>query len=146
MRVAGLFRRIAVCTALPVACAVWAHADGPESIEDLVCRVGRTRWTSNNSVELVVDPRKAWQARLDLVESARHHLLISTFAWHNDTYGRDFRKYLKDGSAERRVAEGTDVTVRVLGDASAFGCSAAPSTGSNERAPRCGVSTAVRGV
>ena len=120
MRVAGLFRRIAVCTALPVACAVWAHADGPESIEDLVCRVGRTRWTSTNSVKLVVDPREAWQARLDLVDSARHHLLISTFAWHNDTYGRDFRKHIKTVVHQRKT-EGTDVTVLVLGDASAFG-------------------------
>ena len=120
MRVAGIFRRIAVCTALPVACAVWAHAEGPESIEDLVCRVGRTRWTTTNAVELVVDPRLAWQARLDLVDSARHHLLISTFAWHNDTFGRDFRKHIKTVVHQRKT-EGTDVTVLVLGDASAFG-------------------------
>ena len=120
MRVEGLFRRIAVCTALPVACAVWAHAEGPESIEDLVSRVGRTRWTTTNAVELVVDPRLAWQARLDLVGSARHHILISTFAWHNDAYGRDFRQFIKTVVHQRKT-EGIDVTVRVLGDASAFG-------------------------
>lgn len=106
--------------ALAVAVAGLAHADESESIEDLVCRVGRTRWTSNNSVELVVDPRHAWQARLALVDSARHHLLISTFSWHNDTYGVDFRKYIV-AMQEQRKAEGTEVTVRVLADASAFG-------------------------
>ncbi len=120
MRVAGLFRRITVFAVVATAGAVCAFAENPESIEDLVCRVGRTRWTSNNSVELVVDPRHAWQARLDLVDSARHHILISTFAWHNDSYGRDFRNYIKTVVNQRKT-EGIDVTVRVLGDASAFG-------------------------
>lgn len=120
MREAGLFRRITVCAALTSGCAVWALAGSPESIDELVCRVGRTRWTFNNSVELVVDPRAAWQARLDVVDSARHHILISTFAWHNDTYGRDFRDYIKNVVHQRKT-EGTEVTVRVLGDASAFG-------------------------
>ncbi len=114
------FLRIAVWVALLAAAGGWAHAGDTESIEDLVCRVGRTRWTFNNSVELVVDPRAAWQARLDLVESARHHVLISTFAWHNDTYGREFREYLKT-VVSRRKTEGTEVSVRVLGDATAFG-------------------------
>ncbi len=120
MRVGDIIRRMTACTAVIAACAVWAHADGPESIEDLVSRVGRTRWTSNNSVELVVDPRVAWQARLDLVGTAKHHVLISTFAWHNDTYGREFRDYIKTVVHQRKT-EGAEVTVLVLGDASAFG-------------------------
>ncbi len=108
------------CAALAVACAAWAQADETETIEDLVARVGRTRWTANNSVELVVDPRVAWQTRLDLLESARHHILISTFSWHNDTYGRDFRNRIKT-VVHQRNTEGPEVTVRVLGDASTFG-------------------------
>ncbi len=120
MRVERLFLRMIVGAACTVSCTLWAHGGDPESIEDLVARVGRTRWTSNNSVELVVDPRHAWQARLDLVGSAKHHVLISTFSWHNDTYGRDFRDYIKTVVHQRKT-EGIDLTVRVLGDASAFG-------------------------
>jgi putative cardiolipin synthase len=120
MRTGSFCRCLVVCAAALAVPGGWAHAGDPESIEDLVCRVGRTRWTFNNSVELVVDPRAAWKARLDLTEWARHHLLISTFAWHNDSYGRDFRKIIAE-TMERRKAEGIDVSVRVLGDASAFG-------------------------
>jgi phosphatidylserine/phosphatidylglycerophosphate/cardiolipin synthase-like enzyme len=118
--VAGLFRRITVFAVVATAGAVCASAENPESIHDLVVRVGRARWTYDNSVELVSDPRQAWQARLDLVDSARHHILISTFSWHNDTYGKDFRRYLKE-AVRRRKEEGLDVSVRVLADASVFG-------------------------
>jgi phosphatidylserine/phosphatidylglycerophosphate/cardiolipin synthase-like enzyme len=93
---------------------------GEETIEDLVTRVGRARWTSGNSVELMADPRQAWRARLELTDSARHHILISTFSWHNDHYGKAYREYLME-TVQRRRAEGTDVTVRVLADASALG-------------------------
>jgi len=46
--------------------------------------------------------------------------MISTFSWHNDDYGRDFRHYVIS-TIERRKMEGTEVTVRVLGDAFTFG-------------------------
>jgi putative cardiolipin synthase len=120
MRTGRLCRWLVVCAAALAVPGGWVHSEDTESIDELVCRVGRTRWTFNNSVRLVVDPRVAWQARLDLAEWARHHLLISTFAWHNDSYGKDFRKIIAE-TMERRKAEGIDVSVRVLGDASAFG-------------------------
>jgi putative cardiolipin synthase len=94
-------------------------AGDAESLQDLVTRVGRARWTSDNSIRLLADPRDAWQARVELAESARHHILISTFSWHNDTSGKDFRDILI-GALEGRQAEGENLTVRVLADASAL--------------------------
>ncbi len=114
-----------VAARLLATAAVWfavapGAASGEESIEALVTRVGRARWTSGNTVELLADPRTAWTARLELVSAARHHLLISLFLWHNDTYGRAFREALREAT-ERRRDEGGDVTVRVLADASSLG-------------------------
>jgi phosphatidylserine/phosphatidylglycerophosphate/cardiolipin synthase-like enzyme len=91
-----------------------------ESIEDLVVRVGRARWTEDNAVELIDHPALAWRARVDLMENARHHLLISTFAWHNDEHGKRFRHLLQD-TIDRRKAQGLDLDVRILADASTLG-------------------------
>lgn len=97
----------------------FGHAAGEETVEELVTRVGRARWTTDNSVRLLVDPRDAWQARVELTQNARHHILISTFSWHNDPSGKEFRNILI-GALERRKAQGTNLTVRVLADASAL--------------------------
>ena len=120
----GLLSRIAA-VALVIAGAVGgvpnrATADDRESLEDLVVRVGRARWTHDNRVELLADPRRAWDARVELVESARHHILISTFSWHNDEYGKRFRRILAE-TVEQRRNSGHELTVRVLADASALG-------------------------
>lgn len=96
------------------------RAAAGESVRELVARVGRTRWTSGNSLELISDPRQAWQARLELTDSARHHILISTFSWHDDRYGEAFREYLLQ-TLDRRRAEGVEVAVRVLADAVPLG-------------------------
>ena len=96
-----------------------ALAGDEESIQELVTRVGRARWTTDNSIGLLADPRDAWRARVDLTRSASHHILISTFSWHNDTSGQTFRDILI-GALEERKAEGSDLTVRVLADASAL--------------------------
>ena len=99
--------------------AGWS-AEDPESIEELVVRVGRARWTRDNAVELLADPRLAWDTRLKLVAKARHNINISTFSWHNDTYGKEFRRVLGD-ALDRSKAKGEDLRVRVLADASALG-------------------------
>jgi putative cardiolipin synthase len=96
-----------------------ADAGEEESIQELVTRVGRARWTTDNSIQLLADPRDAWEARVDLALSAHHHIFISTFSWHNDTSGKAFRDILIE-TLERREAEGIDLNIRVLADASAL--------------------------
>jgi phosphatidylserine/phosphatidylglycerophosphate/cardiolipin synthase-like enzyme len=96
-----------------------AEAIDQKDAEELVTRVGRARWTEHNTVELLADPRRAWEARVDLAEAARHHLLISVFSWHNDQYGKRYRRILRARLKERK-REGAEFTVRVLADASAL--------------------------
>ncbi len=107
---------------LPLLLAAVAAAAGEplESVEDLVVRVGRARWTAGNSVELIADPRQAWQARLDMVESARHHLFISTFNWKKDERGTALRESLR-AAVEAQRAAGKRLDARVLVDASTLG-------------------------
>ena len=114
-----VFSRVVVYVLLTVSCCGFLHAGDEESLQELVTRVGRARWTFDNSIDLLADPRDAWQARVDLTESARHHVFISTFSWHNDTSGKDFRDILIS-SLKQRKAEEIDLDLRVLVDASAL--------------------------
>ena len=114
-----VFSRVVVYVLLTVSCCGFLHAGDEESLQELVTRVGRARWTFDNSIDLLADPRDAWQARVDLTESARHHLFISTFSWHNDTSGKGFRDILIS-SLKQRKAEEIDLDLRVLVDASAL--------------------------
>jgi len=114
-----VFPRVVAVVLLLVAGSGFANANDEESLQELVTRVGRARWTFDNSIELLADPRDAWQARVDLAQGADHHILISTFSWHNDTSGQAFRDILI-GALEQRKVEGTDLTIRVLADASAL--------------------------
>ena len=66
-----VFPRVVASVLLLVAGSGIAHADDEESLQELVTRVGRARWTFDNSIKLLADPRDAWQARVDLTESAR---------------------------------------------------------------------------
>ncbi len=111
--------RLTAIALLPILSSQIVVAGDGESIQDLVARVGRARWTYDNSVELLADPRDAWQSRIDLANNARHHILISTFSWHNDVSGNEYRDILID-ALERRRAEGLDLTIRVLADASSL--------------------------
>jgi putative cardiolipin synthase len=119
MKVGGVFPRVVTTFLLLVFGVGFALAGGEESLQEVVTRVGRARWTNDNSVQLLADPRDAWRARVELARSARHHVLISTFSWHNDTAGQEFRDILI-GALEQREAEGSDLTIRVLADASAL--------------------------
>ncbi len=112
--------RWVVASLMLVSAGGFALAAGEETIEELVTRVGRARWTYNNSVELLADPRVAWQVRVDMARGARHHILISVFSWHNDDYGRTFRAVLDETVKERKAAA-SPIMVRVLVDASALG-------------------------
>jgi phosphatidylserine/phosphatidylglycerophosphate/cardiolipin synthase-like enzyme len=93
---------------------------GGHGIEELVPEVGRTRWTPDNEIRLLVDPDEAWQARLELIESARHHIFFSTFSWHDDWYGREFAKRLAAVVQERRRSN-PGFVVYCLIDSSAMG-------------------------
>jgi len=111
---------LAVIAVGAVAClASPASAADGESLEELVTRVGRARWTFDNSVELLADPRDAWRERVDLTRGARHHVFVSAFSWHNDTSGKRFRDIMTETLEERR-GEGIDLDIRVLVDASAL--------------------------
>ena len=116
----GTISRVVAAVLLLVVAGGFADAADQETIEELVTRVGRARWTYDNSVELLADPRVAWQVRVDMAREARHHLLISVFSWHNDEYGRAFRTILGE-TLEERQAAGAAITVRILVDASALG-------------------------
>jgi len=124
--------RWVVAFLLLVAAGGFVFAGDEETIEELVTRVGRARWTYDNSVELLADPRVAWQVRVDMARGARHHILISVFSWHNDDYGRAFREILSNTIEERKAAASA-ITVRVLADASALG-QFSPSFSALERA------------
>ncbi len=119
MKWGGTFPRVVTGAVLLAAAGGLGFAGDQESLRELVTRVGRARWTSDNAVELLADPRDAWKARVELAEGARHHILISTFSWHNDRSGNEFRNILID-TVEARKARGVDFTVRVLADASAL--------------------------
>ena len=111
--------RWVVAFLLLVAVGGFVNAADEETIEELVTRVGRARWTYDNSVELLADPRDSWQAKAALIQNARHHVFISTFSWHNDKSGQGFRDILI-GGLDQRKAEGIDLNIRVLVDASAL--------------------------
>jgi len=94
--------------------AAWAAED--EDLTELVVRFGKTRWTEDNSIELLADPRRAWEARLDLLESAKSHIFISTYSWHDNEYGTRFRDALAEVVSSRRE-EGDEFMARCLADA-----------------------------
>ena len=113
MKGGRVFPRIVASVLLLVAASGIVQAGDEESLQELVTRVGRGRWTYDNSIELLADPRDAWQARVDLSQNARHHVFISTFSWHNDTSGKAFRDILIS-SLKQRKAEEIDLDLRVL--------------------------------
>jgi cardiolipin synthase len=113
--------RAAVAAVVLAGLAGLAVAEDPASAgQDVVSRLGQTRWTAGNSVRLLTFPEEAWQARLDLVARAQHHVFISTFAWHEDHYGDLFREHLARVVAERRRVD-PDFVVYCLVDAMARG-------------------------
>ncbi len=114
-----VFQRVVASAFLLVSVSGIMQAGDEESLQELVTRVGRARWTFDNSIKLLADPRDAWQSRVDLTESARHHVFVSTFSWHNDTSGKEFRDVLIDALKQRK-AEEIDLDLRVLVDASAL--------------------------
>jgi len=88
--------------------------------DEVVTRLGHTRWTHGNSVRLLVYPEESWQARVELVERAQHHVFISTFSWHEDQYGELFREHLARLVRARRQSN-PDFKVYCLVDAIARG-------------------------
>jgi cardiolipin synthase len=102
---------------------VLAAAPGRPAIaldDAAVARLGRTRWTQGNAVRLLVYPEESWQARLELVERAQHHVFISTFSWHEDRFGDLFREHLAQVVRARR-RQNPDFKVYCLVDATARG-------------------------
>ena len=103
-------------TALPAIAVILAATLGSASdLEDLLAREGKTRLLPGNHVELLLDGPESFERRLELIRSAEHHLLISSFIWRRDEYGLRFL----DAVAEqiRAVAdEGGHLEVLVILD------------------------------
>ncbi len=74
-------------TAIALATVVQCAA---ADLDDVPARAGKTVLHPGNRVELLLDGPEAFERRLDLVRSAEHHLLISTFIWRRDDYGLRF--------------------------------------------------------
>jgi len=78
-------------TALLVFAVILTALPGSASdLEKLLAREGKTRLLSGNQIEPLLDGPESFERRLDLVHSARHHLLISSFIWRRDDYGLRF--------------------------------------------------------
>jgi len=104
---------------------VGAIVAGPASawgddLERIVAEVGRTRWTQNNRIRLLVFPQEAWDVRLEMIEDARHHIFFSSFSWHNDVYGRKFADHLSRVVIERSEADQA-LTTHLMLDATSMG-------------------------
>ncbi len=82
--------------------------------------VGGSRWTNGNSVRLLIGPREAWEARLEIVDRAQNHIHITMFSWHDDDYGRLFREKLVE-VIHRRKRANPDFQVRIMVDSTARG-------------------------
>ncbi len=75
-------------TALPAIAVILAATLGSASdLEDILARKGKTRLLPGNHVELLLDGPESFERRLELIRSAEHHLLISSFIWRRDDFG-----------------------------------------------------------
>ena len=77
-----------VLTAFAVVLA--ALPGSASDLEELLAREGKTRLLSGNHVDLLLDGPESFERRLELIRSAEHHLLISSFIWRRDEYGLRF--------------------------------------------------------
>ena len=119
MRQTGLLPLTALIVAIGAILIVgWSPPASAENedLADLVVRLGKTRWTDNNRIELLADPRRAWEARLDLLESAQSHIFISTYSWHENEYGTRFRNALAEVVTARKKTS-DEFMARCLADA-----------------------------
>ena len=103
-----------------VAVAGGVRAEQGPRFSEVVTAVGGIRWTAGNSVKLLSGPREAWEARLEIVDRARHHVHITTFSWHNDHYGKLYREKLVE-VIRRKRRDNPDFQVRILVDSTARG-------------------------
>jgi cardiolipin synthase len=81
-----------------------------QSIERLARRCGSFPATLGNQVAIYNDGRKAFDAMLDAIRSARHHIHLETFIFQRDATGREFLDALTTKARE-------GVQVRLLYDA-----------------------------
>jgi phosphatidylserine/phosphatidylglycerophosphate/cardiolipin synthase-like enzyme len=102
-------------------CLMWAPtARTADDVAAVVASTGHAEWTEGNRIELIVDPQQAWQARLDLISRAKHHIFVSAFSWHNDPFGVEFAERLAEVVADRR-RENPDFIAYCMIDSSAMG-------------------------
>lgn len=101
---------------LLTAAAFLPGTDGSASgLEDLVIREGKTRLLAGNHVETLFDGPESFTRRLELVRSAKHHLLISTFIWRKDDYGLEMLDAVAT-RIEEVAADGGQLKVLIILD------------------------------
>ena len=82
-----LSKSLWLATLLVTACLLQPVTGAASDLDSLLAREGKTRLLPGNHVELLLDGPESFERRLDLVRSAEHHLLISSFIWRRDDYG-----------------------------------------------------------
>ncbi len=100
---------IAIATILPT------NLGSASDLEELLAREGKTRLLSGNHIEPLLDGPESFERRLDLVRSARHHLLISSFIWRRDDYGLRFLDAVAE-QIQTVAADGGHLEVLVIFD------------------------------
>ena len=80
-------QRAKLAILLMVAGLLAASHGSATDLEELLALEGKTRLLAGNHVELLLDGPKSFERRLELIRTAKHHLLISSFIWKRDEYG-----------------------------------------------------------
>lgn len=70
------------------------HIDGLEDIIHTVDNLDHLPFTSNNSVQLLINGHKTYQTMLDAIEQAEDYVLLQFFIIQDDHVGETFRKVL----------------------------------------------------
>jgi len=113
--VSDLGKTLGLAVLLSIASLLPTALGSATDLEDLLALEGKTRLLSGNHIELLFDGPESFERRLELVRSARHHLLISSFIWRRDDYGLRFLDAVAE-QIKAVAADGGHLEVLVIFD------------------------------